>query len=65
MWRADNALLFAVLPGHTKFSPDGKLVLTAGEDGMLRLYRCDLCAGIDGLAALAKRRLAALAPSGR
>lgn len=66
--RTGRALIF--LRGHrapltsASFSPDGRLVLTSGEDGTVRLYHCEVCAGIDGLRALARRRLAALAPRG-
>jgi WD40 repeat protein len=68
LWAARTGRLLFFLDGHRKplssasFSPNGKLVLTGGEDGMIRLYRCEVCAGIDGLVALAKRRLAVLAP---
>ena len=67
LWAARTGRLLFFLHGHHKpltsasFSRNGKLVLTGGVDGMLRLYRCEVCAGIDGLVALAKRRLAVLA----
>ena len=69
LWATRTGRLLFFLRGHREplrsasFSPNGKLVLTAGDDGMIRLYRCEVCAGIDGLIALAKRRLAALAPA--
>jgi WD40 repeat protein len=56
-----------LLRGHVKpltsasFSPDGRFVLTSSRDGTVRLYRCEICAGVDGLVALATRRLEALA----
>jgi WD40 repeat protein len=40
------------------FSPDGRRIVTSGSDGKVRLYSCEVCPGIDGLVALAKRRLA-------
>ena len=43
------------------FSPDGRRVLTSSEDGTVRIYRCEICSGLDGLLALAKRRLAGFA----
>lgn len=70
LWAVRTGRLLFFLDGHRKpltsasFSPNGKLVLTGGVDGMLRLYRCEVCAGIDGLIALAKRRLAVLASDG-
>lgn len=53
------------LGGHAKpltsavFGPDSRTVLTAGEDGTVRRYRCDICGGIDELLPLAERRLRA------
>ena len=45
------------------FSPDGKLSVTAGDDGTARIWpTCDVCdASLAQLLALAKRRLAATA----
>jgi WD40 repeat protein len=40
------------------FSHDGRRIITSGSDGTVRLYTCEVCATIDGLVALAKRRLA-------
>jgi hypothetical protein len=43
------------------FSPDGTRVLTSSLDGTVRMYRCEICSGLDGLLELAKRRLAGFA----
>lgn len=40
------------------FSPDGKLVLSASEDGTVGLYRCEVCGNLKQLIAIAERRLA-------
>jgi WD40 repeat protein len=40
------------------FSSNGKLVVTAHGDGNARVYRLELCGGIDDLEHLAERRLA-------
>ena len=37
---------------------DHRLILTAGRDGQIRYYRCEICGGLDDLLALAGRRLA-------
>jgi WD40 repeat protein len=42
-------------------SPDGTRVLTSSLDGTVRMYRCEICSGLDGLLELAKRRLAGFA----
>lgn len=53
------------LRGHSsvvrtaEFSPSGWQVLSAADDGTVRLYRCEVCGGIEELTALALRRLAA------
>jgi hypothetical protein len=36
---------------------NGRTIVSAGKDGTIRVYRCDLCGGIDELLLLAKRRL--------
>jgi WD40 repeat protein len=42
----------------TSFSPDGRLVLASGQDGIgVRLYRCEVCGDLPALLALARARL--------
>jgi len=36
---------------------DGQTIVTASKDGTIRVYRCEICGGIDELLLLAKRRL--------
>ncbi len=38
---------------------NGRVLVTAGKDGTLRIYRCDICGGIQELLLLAQRRLRA------
>jgi WD40 repeat protein len=38
---------------------NGRTIVTASKDGTIRVYRCDICGGIDELLLLAKRRLRA------
>jgi WD40 repeat protein len=55
-----------LLRGHTKplvgagfAGRDHRTIVTAGRDGTIRTYRCDvLCGDVDDLVAIAKRRLA-------
>jgi WD40 repeat protein len=71
LWPTESGRLFLYLFGHhgaltsASFSPDGRRIITSGDDGTVRLYACDVCPGIDGLVALAKRRLAAVTPAHR
>lgn len=55
-----------LLRGHTRpligalfGGRDGRTVVTASKDGTIRVYRCDICGGIDELLQLARRRLRA------
>jgi WD40 repeat protein len=55
--------LLGYLTGHVgyvtsaAFAPDGEQIVTAGQDGTVRTYRCDVCGALDELVALARRRL--------
>jgi WD40 repeat protein len=44
------------------FSPRGWRILSAGSDGTVRTYRCEVCAKLRGLVALGKQRLDRLPP---
>jgi WD40 repeat protein len=41
------------------FDPTGKVIVTGGVDGTVRVYACEICGGLDDLLALADSRLAA------
>jgi WD40 repeat protein len=66
LWEAGNGKLISYLHGHDQpltsasFSPDGSRILTASRDGTVRSYACEVCGGIDELAAAAEARLAML-----
>jgi WD40 repeat protein len=53
-----------ILHGHSRqlvgaaFAGKGLTVVTAGKDGTIRRYACDICGDVDALLRLAKRRLA-------
>jgi WD40 repeat protein len=62
--RASTGERIRILRGHSQplvaagfAGPDGRLIVTAGKDGTIRSYRCDICGGVRELIALAKRRL--------
>ena len=69
LWNAGTGELVSYLQAPTtkkkrrltsaSFVGGSNMILTSGVDGTLREYRCAICAGIDGLKALADRRLAA------
>jgi WD40 repeat protein len=68
IWEARSGQLLFFVAGHAKrltsvaFAPDGRRIFTASLDGTVRTYSCEVCASLDGLVALAKRRLAAAGP---
>jgi len=39
------------------FSPDGKRIVTASEDGTARIYACDICVPLEGLLSIARNRV--------
>jgi WD40 repeat protein len=55
--------LLAELVGHTgdvrsaRFSPDGKLIVTGGDDGTAQVYPCKECGPLGELLAEADRRV--------
>ena len=65
LWEADDPTLIRRLRGHegrvtaAAFTPDSQMIVTGGVDGTVRTYRCELCDGIDELAAMADDRLGA------
>jgi WD40 repeat protein len=69
IWNVRFESVAAYLRGHTApsvriavFTPDGKSVITAGDDGTVRIYACEFCGGIDDLVTIARARLAGLRP---
>lgn len=63
IWEASTGRKLALLPMHSdavnssQISPDGGLILTAGDDRIARLYDCQICAPIAELRKLASDRL--------
>jgi WD40 repeat protein len=59
IWDAEDGTNLIRLKGHNgpvtavAFSADSRNVLTGGDDGTVRRYRCELCGGIDELLAIA------------
>jgi WD40 repeat protein len=41
----------------SSFSPDGRFVLASGQEGAVRLYRCEICGDLPALLELARARL--------
>jgi WD40 repeat protein len=66
LWEARTGRLLSLLRGHVgpltaaEFAPGGYKVFTAGQDGTVRTYTCDVCAPLSGLLALADRRRASV-----
>jgi WD40 repeat protein len=67
LWQAKDGKLISYLRGHDEpltsasFSPDGRRILTSSRDGTVRTYMCEVCGGLESLAAVAELRLDALA----
>ena len=65
LWNARTGELVFFLQGHTgkltsaSFAGSSQTIVTSGVDGTVRVYDCGICVGLDGLKALADRRLAA------
>jgi WD40 repeat protein len=65
LWDATEGTNIMRLKGHegivtaATFDPSGRIIVTGGEDGTVRSYRCEVCGRLDELVALAERRLAA------
>ena len=62
LWSVSDGRLTYYLRGHegkltaVAFAPDG-LLATGGVDGTVRLFRCQVCGGVDELKELADERL--------
>ena len=67
LWQVRSRRLIFLLRGHigmlhaAAFAPGSHRIVTAGEDGTVRTYVCDVCADAPGLEALAAARLARVA----
>lgn len=70
LWDARSGRLVSTLGGHAgtvwraRFSPDGRRIVTAGEDGIAVVHRCDQCLPYDELLELARRRVTPLSDGG-
>ena len=64
LWEVRTGDLLSLLDGHdgpirgAEFGEHGYTVFTAGDDGTVRTYTCEVCAPLSELLALADRRLA-------
>ncbi len=65
VWDVVDGTIALRLQGHdgsvkaVSFDPTGRSIVTGGEDGTVRVYRCDICARVDDLVRLADMRLGA------
>lgn len=63
IWDMASGRRLAELPGHegpvvtVDFSPDGSMIASGGDDGTIRVQRCEVCAPIDELLRLARERV--------
>ena len=65
LWNVRSHQLIFRLRGHNKrgfltgaaFAPGSHRIVTAGSDGTVRAWFCDICGGLDELVRLAKNRL--------
>jgi WD40 repeat protein len=68
IWKVSSGKQLFLPRGHVgpvrsvAFSPRGWRILSAGRDGTVRTYRCEVCANLRGLVALGKQRLDRLPP---
>ncbi len=65
LWQVRSHKLISLLRGPLSprlvaaaFVPGTHTIVTAGDDGTIRTYSCDVCAGVKGLEKLASTRLA-------
>lgn len=64
LWDTSNGALVFYLTGHTRpltgvsFSPNGDWIITGSQDDTASIVRCEICANLPELEALAKARLA-------
>jgi WD40 repeat protein/class 3 adenylate cyclase len=63
VWDVASGQRLVELPGHegpvltVDFSPDGSLIASGGDDGTIRIQRCEVCAPLDQLLRLARERV--------
>jgi len=64
LWDARSGMLVRYLRGHqgrvlsAGFDPTGRVIVTGGQDGTVRTYRCEFCGDLEQLSEIARRRLA-------
>ncbi len=69
VWDWRPVKLLAVMRMHgdyinsAEFSPDQRLIVTASDDRTLKLYPCEVCAGLETLERMAREQTAALRPA--